>query len=201
MILTLTAASGAGKTTIAKKLLENLPVYTRIIPSYTIRKFRKPRPTDIPGEYKYVSRLWFWLLKTAGAFLWTVYPHGNSYGTTKRSVIRALKDDNTIYIMILTPEAVIKLKNFSEKRGYFNRIFSFYILAPLPEVLKERLRARGDQENEIEKRLGDCMRWDSEAKRAEISYEFVENNGTIESATEEVVARFLKRFGGCDCYF
>src|SRR3989344_5981575 len=107
MILTLSGASGAGKTPIAKELLKKLPIYARMVPSCTIRKFRKPRPTDISGEYKHISQFRFWLLKITGAFLWTVYPHGNSYGTTERWIVRGLKDDNTVYIMILTPDAVI----------------------------------------------------------------------------------------------
>ena len=200
MILTLTGASGAGKTTIAKELLNKLPIDAQMVPSYTIRKYRKPRPTDLPGEYKHISQFKFWLLKTTGAFLWTVYPHGNSYGTTKHWVAKALRDDNTIYIMILTPDAVIRLNDFAGKMSP-DRIFSFYVLSPPEEVLRERLRARGDKEDEIQKRIADCIKWNSEAKISGISYEFVTNNGTIESVTEEATTRFLKKFDSCDSLF
>lgn len=201
MILTLTGASGAGKTTIAKELLRTLPIDARMIPSYTIRKFRKPRPTDIPGEYKYVSRFWFWLLKTAGAFLWTVYPHGNSYGTTKRWVTRALKDDNTVYIMILTPDAVKELSGFAKKNGYSDRIFSFYVLSPPQEILRERLRLRGDEMDEIEKRLTDCLKWDQGALNSNIPYEFVRNDHEIDKVVVEIKNRFLVKFNSCNSCF
>lgn len=201
MILTLTGASGAGKTTIAGKLLKKLPINAQMVPSYTILKFRKPRPSDLPGEYKHVSRLWFWLLKTIGAFLWTVYPHGNSYGTTKRWVAKALKDDDTVYIMLLFSDAVKKLNDFAEKIGCSNRVFFGYVLSPSQEVLKERLLTRGDKEEEVEKRLKDCIKWDIEARTSGIQYEFVKNDSTIESVTEEVIARLVQRFGRCDCYF
>ncbi len=201
MILTLTGASGAGKTTIARELLKKLPINARMVPSYTISKFRKPRPTDLPGEYKHISQFRFWTLRITESFLWTVYPHGNSYGTTKRWVIRALRDDNTVYIMILTPDAVIKLGDFAEKTGYADQIFSYCVLSPSQEILRERLRARGDKEDEIKKRLADCVKWDSEAKASGVPYEFVKNEGTIESVTEEVTTRFLRGFGGCDSYF
>lgn len=201
MILTLTGASGAGKTTIAGELLRELPIDAQMVPSYTIRKLRKPRPTDLPGEYRYVSRFWFWLLKTIGAFLWTVYPHGNSYGTTKRWAAKALKDDDTVYIMLLFSDAVKKLNNFAEKIGCSNRVFSCYVLSPSQEVLRNRLTTRGDKEEEVEKRLKDCIKWDSEAMTSGIPYEFVKNDDTIKSVTEEVVGRFIQKLGRCDCYF
>ena len=197
IILTLTGASGAGKTTLAKEFLK-LPVYAQMVPSYSTRK---PRDADIPGEYKYVNKFRFWFLKTTGAFLWTVYPHGNSYGTTKRWVIKALKDDNTVYIMILFSDAIKILNSFAEKTGCPGRVFYFYILSPSQEILRERLRSRGDKEDEIEKRIADCVKWDPEAKTSDIPYEFVKNDGMIESITEEVATLFLKKFGGCDCCF
>lgn len=196
MILTLTGASGAGKTTIGRGLLNKLPVYAQIVPSYTTRKQKE---NDIPGEYKYVSKFGFWFLKKIESFLWTVYPHGNSYGTTRRWVIKALKDDNTVYIMILTPDAIIKLENFAKKIGHLDRVFSFYVISPPREVLMERLRSRGDKEDDIERRLADCVRWDSEAMASDIPYEFVKNDSTVESVTKEVIARFLQKIG--DCYF
>lgn len=197
MILTLTGASGAGKTTIAKGLLKNLPIDAQMVPSYTIRK---PRNTDIPGEYKYVSKFRFWFLKTMGAFIWTVHVHGNDYGTTKRWVIRALRDDGMVYIMSLTPDTIKKLREFAEEKGLLDQVYSFYVSSPSQEVLRERLKLRGDGE-EIEKRLTDCIKWDAEARTSGISYKFVTNNGTIESVTEEVITRFLQMFGSCDIYF
>ncbi len=192
MILTLTGASGAGKTTIARSLLGELPLDVMMVPSYTTRK---PRDTDIEGEYKYVSELRFRFLKKINSFLWTVYPHGNSYGTTTRWVTKALRDDNTAYIMILTPDAVAKLMSFAEKVSCADKIFSFCVLSPTQEILRKRLMARGDKEEEIERRLADCVEWDYKAKTSGIPYEFVENNDTVESVTKEIVVHFLERFG------
>ena len=192
MILTLTGASGAGKTTIARSLLKELPLDVMMVPSYTTRK---PRETDTEGECKYISELRFRFLKKINSFIWTVYPHGNSYGTTKSWVVKALRDDNTAYIMILTPDAVTKLTNFAEELGCADRIFPFYILSPTQEILRNRLNSRGDEDGEIERRLADCIGWDSEARASGVTYQFVENNDTVESVTKEIVDHFLERFG------
>lgn len=198
MILTLTGASGAGKTTICRELLKKLPIYARVVPSYTTRNSKE---NDIQGEYKHISKLRFWFLKKIGAFCWTAYPHGNSYGTTKCWVIKALRDDDVAYIMILTPDAVVKLKDFSEEAGCSNRIYPFYVISPSQKILRERLKSRGDKEDEVEKRIKDCIKWDSEAKMSGIPYQFITNNSIVESVTEEVIKLFLQKFGGCDSCF
>src|SRR3989338_2275325 len=172
MILTLTGPPGPGKTTIAKKLLKNLTIDAQMVPSYTIRKFRKPRPTDIPGEYKYVTRLWFWFLEKIGAFLWTVHVHGNSYGTTKRWVVRGLRDDNTIHIMILLSDAIKTLREFAEEKGLLDQVYSFYICSQPQEALSSG-----------------------------ISYEFVKNDGEIREAVVEIKDRFLLKFEASESLF
>jgi len=200
MIFTLSGASGAGKTSIARGLLKELPIDTRMVPSYTTST-RQRRESDLPGEYKYISKFWFWLLEKIGVFIWTVYPHGNRYGTTKRWATKALKDDDTVYIMILTPKTINDLRKFAEQTRYSNRIFSSYIVSPPQEILRERLGSRGDKEDEIEKRLADCIKWDSEARISGIPYEFVENNGVIEDTVERVITSFLEKLDACNYYF
>lgn len=109
--------------------------------------------------------------------------------------MKALRDENTAYIMILTPDAVVKLTSFAEGFGCADRIFPFYILSPTQEILRNRLRLRGDEESEIERRLADCIKWDSEARASGVAYEFVENNGTVEAVSKEIEEHFLERFG------
>lgn len=191
MILTLTGASGSGKTTIAEELLKEFPIESQLVPSYTTRK---PRDTDLPGEYVYIGKFKFWLMDLLGIFIWTVYPHGNNYGTTKLWVKRALRNDNLVYIMILTPDAVKKLNSFAEKLGYFEQVFCFYILSPPREVLRERLKKRGDSEEEVEKRLANCSKWDWEAFGSGIRYEYLRNDKEVEVTVEKLKKGFFKKF-------
>ncbi len=198
MILTLTGASGTGKTSVTRELLKKFPAGIKIVPGYTTRG---PKESDIHGEYKHISQLRFSFIEVIGAFLWTVYPHGNSYGTTKYWVKKALRNDNVVYVMILTPDAVKKLKSFAERFGYSEQVFCFYILSPPQEVLRERLTLRGDKIEDVEKRLRDCVSWDSEIRSWGVDYEFVKNDSTIESVTEDVIRRFIKKLGDCESYF
>ncbi len=87
-----------------------------------------------------------------------------------------MRDDSTVYIMLLVPGSIKLLRDFAEKEDLLDRAHCFYIYSPHQEVLRQRLEKRGDSMEEIEKRLKDCVRWDSEAKRSGIPYEFVKNN-------------------------
>lgn len=200
MILTLTGASGAGKTTIAKELLVIMPVVTQMVPSHTTHT-RKPRATDLPGEYIYVSKFRFWLTEKLGLFLWTVHPHGNSYGTTKRWVAKALRNDGELYLMILVGDIMKILREFANQKSCLNQIFSFYVISPSQKILRERLELRGDGPDDISKRLSDCVKWDSDATNSGVPYEFVRNDSAIEEAVVEIKNRFLTKLGSCDCYF
>lgn len=86
-IITLSGPSAVGKTTIARELLQANPEWKLLISLTT----RGPRPSDIPGEYKYnVSMRRFDELEREGKFVWTVCVHGNKYGTLSKLVDDAL---------------------------------------------------------------------------------------------------------------
>lgn len=200
MILTLSGVSCAGKTSIAKGLLGSLPVDSEMLKSYTTMA-RLPRESDLPGEYKYISKFRFWWMEKNKSFLWTAHPFGKSYGTTEHSLIRALKHKDTISIMILIPKIIGTLRNFIKERDLLDEIVSVYVLASPEEILRQRFEDRGDSPEEIEKRLAECVRWDQDALSSGVPYEFVRNDGKIQEAVEEVAKRFLQRYNSCDNYF
>src|SRR3989344_6825726 len=169
MIITISGASGAGKTTIEKSLLNKLN-NAEVVVSITTRDRRE---NDNPNEYKYISKLWFRLLDKLGSFLWTVNIHGNWYGTLKSSVKKALKQYDKISLMILVPDRVKNLLDYARERGSEEFVLSFYILSPSSEILKKRLQDRGDSEFEIAKRIKDCEKWDAEALASDLPYIFV----------------------------
>lgn len=184
MIVILEGASGAGKTTVAKGLLSDLPK-ARMVRSYVTG--RGKRASDLPGEYRHVSRFVFWLIESLGLFLWTVDVHGNKYGTLRWSVNRGLKNKQDVFIIILFKKTSALL-NYSYERGSSEFIYAFYIISPGREVLKERLKKRGDNDIEISKRLKDCEKWDSDAAVSGIPFIFVRNDLEPRDTVEKIKA-------------
>ncbi len=184
MVVTISGASGAGKTTIEKSLLKRL-TNIEVIVSVTTRE---KRDNDNPGEYKYVSKLRFRLRNKLGFFLWTVNIHGNWYGTLESSVKKALKKYDDISLMILVPDRVKNIWDYARERGLEESVISFYILSPSPTALRERLEKRGDSEFEIAKRIKDCEKWDAEALASDLPYIFIRNDDEIENTVENIIS-------------
>lgn len=179
VIITITGASGVGKTTIVKRFLAARPG-AKLITSFTTRSLR---PSDLPDEYEYnVPAEEF--EKRHDEFLWVVRAHGNLYGTSKKSVLEAFGPSSPadLWLMILTPEAIPLLREY--------RIAHFYVLSPSDKELKKRLSARGDDESAVQKRVDDCKEWNRAALQSDIPYIFLSNNEPT-VGIEEAVSQML----------
>src|SRR6185312_11577868 len=87
LMLVLSSPSGAGKTTLSRRLLQTDPAITMSVSATT----RKPRPNEIDGhDYHFVSTADFERRAAAGDFLEHATVFGNSYGTPKSAVMDAL---------------------------------------------------------------------------------------------------------------
>lgn len=177
-ILTFTGASGAGKTTIVKELLKG-PEQFYLVTSTTTRS---PRPSDLPGEYNYISNEEFELKRKNGSFLWEFpFPGKIRHGTLYESINEVFVSQIP-FIMILVPATVPKLIDYVGK----NAVLSFYIRSAPEEILRSRMQQRGDSPDGIENRLQECRNWDEQAEKSGIPYIFITNNGTVEETVEKV---------------
>ena len=143
MIIVLVGKTASGKTTVANELCKNHR-YKRII-TYTTRPMRENEVQDV--DYHFISDEQFNKMVENNEF--TEYKRYNtahgvwSYG----SVItfeQELSDD--CYVIILTPQG---LRDLSKKTS---RYIAFYLNVSLESQL-ERLKKRGDEEQQIIKRL------------------------------------------------
>ena len=144
VMFVLSSPSGAGKTTLTKKLAEKNKDFVISI-SYTTRKARL---NEIDGkDYHFVSKEKFDLLVKENNFFEYANIFDNSYGTLKKPVMELLSRGKDVLFDIdwQGTQQLKKNKNLS--------IVSFFILPPSMKTLKERLLNRHeDQEKVIKKR-------------------------------------------------
>ena len=181
MIVTLTGSSGVGKTTITRELLKSLP-NSKMLSSYTTRQSRN---SDLPEEYKYISSAEFDKFNQNKFFMWTVDIHGTYYGTSLESIDGISNNEVAIYFMLLTPSVIAILRSEADRRKI--KVLSFYIISPGETILRDRLKMRGDREDNIEKRVSGCLEWDLKATNSRIPYLFVKNDGDLNSSVQEML--------------
>ena len=145
MMFVLSSPSGAGKTTLTKKLAENNSQFTISISHTT----RKPRPNEISGkDYHFVSKEEFNSLVKKNSFFEYANFFDNCYGSLKKSVLELLSQGKDVLFDIdwQGTQQLKKIKGLS--------LVTFFILPPNIKVLKERLLNRHQgQEKLIEKRM------------------------------------------------
>jgi len=133
------APSGCGKTSLVKALMErskNLSVSV----SYTTRKARKG---EVNGEnYHFVSKATFAQMITNNDFVEYAEVFGNMYGTARSSINEKLNANIDIILEIDWQGARQVRKNMLDT-------VSIFILPPSKDALLERLKNRGQDDDEI----------------------------------------------------
>ena len=175
-IITFTGPSGAGKTTIARELLR-INSDWKIIVSLTTRK---PRASDLPGEYRYSSLEEFLEREACGEFIWTTQVHGIRHGTLLASLDESLEACG-VSLILLTPEAIPVLRKYAP-----GQVLSFFITLPSNTELERRLRLRGETNEAIKRRMEDCKQWLAEAKSSDLPYMFIDNSGAVEDTAGRI---------------
>ncbi len=145
MMFVLSSPSGAGKTTLTKKLAEHNPQFIISISHTT----RKPRLHEINGkDYHFVNKEEFNSLVKKNSFFEHANIFDNQYGTLKKPVLELLSDGKDVLFDIdwQGTQQLKKIKDLS--------LVTFFILPPNIKILKERLLNRHQgQEKLIEKRM------------------------------------------------
>ena len=140
----LSSPSGAGKTTLTKKIAENNSNFI-ISVSHTTRK---PRPNEVNGrDYHFVSGEEFNKLVKSNSFFEHANIFDNKYGTLKKPVEEFSSQGKNVLFDIdwQGTQQLKKIDNIS--------LVTIFILPPNIKVLKERLLNRHQgHEKTIEKR-------------------------------------------------
>ena len=145
--LVLCAPSGAGKTTLSKRLLEEFPSFTFSVSCTT----RFPRPGETDGkDYHFLTPEKFRKLRDAGYFAEWAEVHGNCYGTPLAATLATLASGRDLLFDIDVQGAAQLKKTLPQ--AYF-----IFILPPSRAILEERLRGRGSEtEESLAKRMANA---------------------------------------------
>jgi guanylate kinase len=144
LLFIVSAPSGAGKTTLVERLVEQLP-HLRMSRSYTSRP---ARPGEIDGvDYSFVTRQRFEAMAAAGEFLEWADVFGNLYGTRAADTENILAAGDDVVL-------VIDVQGARTVRARGLQTCAVFVMPPSFEMLEQRLRGRSkDSEAAIQRRL------------------------------------------------
>jgi guanylate kinase len=145
LMLVLSSPSGAGKTTLSRRLLEADASVTMSISCTT----RAPRSGEREGQdYFFVSPSMFGQMVEGAAFLEHALVFGHRYGTPKEPVMLALAKGRDV-LFDIDWQGTQQLR---QQAG--DDLVSIFVLPPSHEELERRLRARAqDAEDVVQARM------------------------------------------------
>ncbi len=174
VMLVLSSPSGAGKTTISKKIQQKYPNF-KISVSHTTRK---PRPNEVDGvDYHFVDKKKFKDLVNDNQFYEFAEIFGNYYGTSKKS-IKDLQEKNYNILFDIDWQGTQQLAKFKDLD-----LLKVFILPPNKNELENRLSLRNqDKEEVVKQRLkhysDDILHWHD--------YDYVVINDNLENCFKQI---------------
>ena len=173
LLFIVSAPSGAGKTTLVERLVEQTP-HLKMSRSYTSRPARAGEVDGV--DYNFVSRERFEAMVAVGEFLEWADVFGNLYGTSAADTERIL-ESGTDLVLVIDIQGARKVR----RRGI--ETTAVFVMPPSFEVLERRLRGRSkDSEEAIQRRLQIARR--EVASYAE--YDYVVINDEITAAVDRL---------------
>jgi guanylate kinase len=169
----LSAPSGAGKTTIAKALVEHVPDVVFSVSATT----RPAREHEVDGvDYHFVSEGDFRSMMEADELVEWAEVHGYLYGTSRKAVQTAL-DDRKFLILD------VDVQGAKQMREHVPDAVLVFVLPPSASALVERLRDRGTEgEDTLVRRIKNAR---GELEKAE-EFDYVVVNDDLERAIDDV---------------
>lgn len=171
----LSAPSGGGKTTIARRLLERRSDLGYSVSCTT----RAPREGEVDGQdYRFLTREAFLEGVARGDFAEWAEVHGQHYGTLRSEVKRVLGTGRHVLMDI-------DVQGARQFHAAFPDTVLIFVLPPSGEVLKSRLTARKSEDRE---KLLVRLR-NARAELGEVGrYHYVVVNDDLDRAVEQVSA-------------
>ncbi|MCL2562227.1 MAG: guanylate kinase [Rikenellaceae bacterium] len=183
-LIILSAPSGAGKTTVMRRIVETFPQLEFSVSATS----RPPRGTEQNGvEYYFVTERQFLDDVAAGKFIeWEEVYGGTHYGTL-RSEVERIWVSGRVIIFDVDVKGGVKLKSIFGRSA-----LSIFIMPPSVATLRERLTGRGtDSPEAIERRVAKA----EQEMRYAPQFDLTVVNDDLDVAVaciEEAIRRFLE---------
>ena len=179
VLLVVSAPSGAGKTTLCKRLLEDVPGLVYSVSCTT----RPPRGHEVDGEdYHFMDTGKFLQGVEQGAFLEYAEVHGHWYGTPAAMIEAELAAGRSVLLDVDVQGALLIRRSLEERPADDSLRLAFadvFVSPPSLDELRSRLENRGeDAPDVIERRLLNAGKELEDAGR----YQFQVINDDIEEA-------------------
>ena len=174
-LVILSSPSGAGKTSIARALVEESKNFLFSVSATT----RKSRPGEVNGrEYHFLTVNEFRKRIDAGQFLEHAKVFGNLYGTPLQPVLESINNGKDL-IFDVDWQGGKQIRNSSLSKF----VISIFILPPSIKALQERLMKRAQDSSDtvkdrMRKSIGEIMHWKE--------YDYVIVNSNFEQTLHEV---------------
>jgi guanylate kinase len=145
LMLVLSSPSGAGKTTLSRRLLQSDPEIVMSVSATT----RQPRPNEIDGQdYFFVTADKFDAMVAQGEFLEHAVVFGHKYGTPRAPVMKALEEGKDV-LFDIDWQGTQQLK-----QQVRDDLASVFVVPPSKAELERRLRIRAqDSEDVVRQRM------------------------------------------------
>jgi guanylate kinase len=147
-LFVITAPSGAGKTSLIDAIMRDDPSL-KVSVSYTTRAPRRGEKNGV--DYHFVDDGTFLAMKQRGEFLESAEVHGYRYGTSKQVITAALQRGEDLILEI-------DWQGARQVRGIYPQCVGIFILPPTVEELERRMRARGQDAEQVIRRRLDAAR-------------------------------------------
>jgi guanylate kinase len=173
LLFIVSAPSGAGKTTLVERLVEETP-QLMMSRSYTSRHARAGEADGV--DYNFVTRQRFESMIEAGEFLEWASVFGNLYGTCASETERQLISGVDV-VLVIDVQGARKVRT----RGL--EATTVFVMPPSLDVLERRLRGRSkDSEADIQRRLAVAR----EEVAAFTEYDYVVVNDELAGAVDRL---------------
>ena len=176
ILFVLSSPSGAGKTSIARNILDQ-DKNIKLSVSLTTRKKRKNEKAGI--DYDFISKDLFRTKIKNNFFLEWATVFGNYYGTSREKVQKTLKEGNDVLFDIDWQGT----QQLSDNKDF--DLVTIFILPPSKTVLEKRLNNRAqDSKIEVIKRMSQA----SDEISHYMEYNYIVINNNLEDASNQVLS-------------